>query len=138
MGLNEQEPRNIVEPGVDICEISRMQEAVEKHPLFAKRHFTPEEIAQCDHANGTLRAREYADRFAGKEAVAKAIGGIPHSFMDICIIKDESGKPEVQLRGRVKHHAADVGINSISLSFAHIKDAVIAVCIAEGKCPPVS
>lgn len=119
-----------IEPGVDICEISRIQEAVEKHPLFARQHFTPEEIDQCNHVNPALRAKELADCFAGKEAVAKAIGGIPHSFMDICILKGEGGKPEVELRGRAKLHADEMGINSISLSFTHMKDASIAVCIA--------
>lgn len=115
-----------VEPGVDLCEISRIQEAVEKHPLFAPRHFTEEELAQCD------QAIDFAKCFAGKEAVAKAIGGMPHSFMDICILTDEEGRPQVELRGRAKEYAASCGVNSVSLSFGQIGNDILAVCIAQG------
>lgn len=120
-----------VEPGVDLCEISRMKEAVERHPLFVPRHFTKEEIDQCDQAGGLLRATEYAKRFAGKEAVAKAIGGMPHSFMDVSIT-EENGRSHVELRGRAKEHADNTGINSVSLSFGKIGDDILAVCIAQG------
>lgn len=120
----------LIESGVDICEISRIQEAVEKHPLFAPRHFTPEEITRCERAQGVQYFRELTECFTGKEAAAKAIGGMPHSFMDISITKNEARKPEVELRGRARLHADQEGINSISISFAHTKNDVIAICIA--------
>lgn len=119
-----------VELGVDICEISRIQEAVAKHPLFAPRHFTPEEITRCERTQKVKYFRELTECFTGKEAVAKAIGGIPHSFMDISITKDAEGRPHVDLRGRARLHADEMGINHISLSFAYLKNEVIAVCIA--------
>lgn len=122
-----------VEPGVDIVEISRIQESVEKHPLFVRLHFTPEEISQCENTNAYVRARNFADCFAGKEAVAKAIGGMPHEFMDISIIKNEKGKHQVELKGRARLHADEMGINHISLSFGYLRNEVIAVCIAFGQ-----
>ena len=121
-----------VEPGVDICEISRIQEAVDKHPAFKHRIFTSEEITQSEQVEGSLRYRRFTDCYAGKEAVAKAIGGIPHKFMDIVITRNEEDKPEVELRGKARQWAGERGILHISLSFSQIKDEVIAVCIAEG------
>jgi holo-[acyl-carrier protein] synthase len=34
--------------GVDICEIARLERAIERHPTLRGRVFTPEEIAYCD------------------------------------------------------------------------------------------
>jgi holo-[acyl-carrier protein] synthase len=39
---------DIVGLGVDICEITRMERAISRHPTLRDRVFTPEEIAYCD------------------------------------------------------------------------------------------
>lgn len=127
MGLSERDL--FIGVGVDICDVARMQEAIGS-PLYAELTFTPEEIAYCELASGNLRAERYAARFAAKEAVAKAIGGIPHSFTDICILKEETGKPRVELRGRARDYAQMAGIDSIFLSISHITDAAVAFSIA--------
>lgn len=124
---------NLVGNGVDICDVARIDEVINRTPLFIKGHFTPEEIAYCDEAKGLLRAERYTGRFAAKEAVAKAIGGMPHRFLDVGVVKDTDGKPSVQLTGRAKEHADSLGIEHLYLSISHIRIAAIAFCIATGR-----
>jgi holo-[acyl-carrier protein] synthase len=59
--------------GVDICEITRMERALARHPTMRGRVFTPEEVAYCDAR--ARPAESYAGRFAAREAVNKAHGG---------------------------------------------------------------
>ncbi|MGH2589481.1 MAG: holo-ACP synthase [Actinomycetota bacterium] len=59
--------------GVDICEIARMERALERHPTMRERVFTPEEIAYCDSKGRP--AESYAGRFAAREAAITALGG---------------------------------------------------------------
>jgi holo-[acyl-carrier protein] synthase len=62
----------IVGIGVDVCEIARLEEALDRNPGLAERLFTDEERVL---PNGQPRpVRSLAGRFAAKEAVAKALG----------------------------------------------------------------
>ena len=64
---------DIVGMGVDICDIARMERALERHPTMRHRVFTEEEVAYCDTRGRP--AESYAGRFAAREAVIKALGG---------------------------------------------------------------
>ena len=58
--------------GVDMLEIARMQQAIERRPHFIRRMFTDAERAYCER---TARpAEHYAARFAAREAELKALG----------------------------------------------------------------
>ena len=57
--------------GVDIIEIERIERALER-PGFRERCFTTAEREYCD--SRSRPAQSYAGRFAGKEAVGKALG----------------------------------------------------------------
>ena len=57
--------------GVDLIEIDRVRRALER-PRFRERCFTEAERAYCDSRPNP--AQHYAARFAGKEAVGKALG----------------------------------------------------------------
>ena len=60
--------------GVDIIEIARIREAVERYgDKFLSRVYAPAEIAYCKHLE-KLKYPELAVRFAAKEAYAKALG----------------------------------------------------------------
>ena len=60
--------------GVDIIEIERIKEAVERYgDKFLSRVYAPAEIAYCKHLE-KLKYPELAVRFAAKEAYAKALG----------------------------------------------------------------
>ena len=61
-------------------EIARVEAALERYAGFRKRVFTEAEIAYCD--SRAHPAQHYAARFAGKEAVGKALGGPVHVERD--------------------------------------------------------
>lgn len=127
--------KGIVGIGVDICSVPRVQEAVEHHSFYTRVAYTAEEIAYCEQAKGSLRFQRYADRFAGKEAVAKAIGGIPHKYQDISIHNLEDGKPFVELYGRAKEWVEKQGIGDVFISLSNVKEFAIAFAVAIRKSP---
>src|SRR2546421_12545272 len=62
----------IVSIGVDIIEVRRVRETIERTPRFAERVFTAAERAYCE-SRGAVAAQHYAARFAAKEAALKAL-----------------------------------------------------------------
>ena len=65
--------------GVDLIEIARIRRALERYPSFRARCFTEAEQAYCDSRPNP--PQHYAARFAGKEAVGKALGfGVARAF----------------------------------------------------------
>ena len=61
--------------GIDLLEIRRLEEALERRPPLAQRLFTEGELA---YAGARRRpARHLAARFAAKEAAVKALGAGP-------------------------------------------------------------
>jgi holo-[acyl-carrier protein] synthase len=82
--------------GLDIVEIGRIQQLVERQPKLIKRILTANEQDHLASMTGSRSVEFIAGRFAAKEAFAKANGtGIGHSlsFQDIEISKDPHGKP---------------------------------------------
>lgn len=73
-------------------------------------------------------------RFAAKEAILKCIGtgmqdGI--ALTDIEILQDQSGKPVIELHGKVKIISDSMSISAWHISITHSKDHSIAFVIAE-------
>src|SRR5205807_1504448 len=63
----------IVGLGIDIAEVDRIREAIERHgQRFTERIYTATEIAYVERKAN--RYERYAARFAAKEAAMKAIG----------------------------------------------------------------
>ena len=86
--------------GVDLIEIARIRRALERYPSFRERCFTEAERAYCDSRPNP--AQHYAARFAGKEAVGKALGfGIARAFAWRDVEIAGRPKPSVRLSGRV-------------------------------------
>lgn len=89
----------IVGIGVDIIEINRIQDSVERlGDSFLKKIFTPSEIAYCE--SKIKKYQHYAARFAAKEAVYKAFTNAHQSglgWQDIEVHSDESGMPLVKI-----------------------------------------
>ena len=62
-----------VQTGIDIIEVNRIQEAIEKQgKKFIERVYTKAEIEYCNKT-GKMMYQHYAARFAAKEAIFKAI-----------------------------------------------------------------
>ena len=114
--------------GVDAIEISRIRRALERYPAFRERCFTEAERAYCDSRKNP--AQSYAGRFAGKEAVGKALGfGVARAFAWKDVEIAGRPKPDVRLSGRVAQWARGVGAGPIDLSMTHSKDIAAAVCV---------
>ncbi|MEA2638824.1 MAG: holo-[acyl-carrier protein] synthase [Chloroflexota bacterium] len=113
--------------GVDIVEIARVQRAVGRHEAGMRRRvYTELEWTQCSKSIASL-----AGRFAAKEAVMKSLGVGGMAFRDIEIVRSRSGKPEVQLTGRMERRATSLGVTAITVSISHSRDNAVAVAIAE-------
>jgi holo-[acyl-carrier protein] synthase len=117
-----------VKVGVDLIEIDRIRRALERYPGFKERCFTEAERAYCDSRKNP--AQSYAGRFAGKEAVGKALGfGVARAFAwrDVEIVGRP--KPAVQLHGRLAAWADRLGAGEIDLSMTHSRELASAVAV---------
>lgn len=113
--------------GVDIIAIDRVARAVERSDTFRDRVFTAQESAYCDG-----NAERYAGRWAVKEAVAKALGtGVGDvSWLEIEIVCNERGKPELHLSGAAAALSAEKNLTHWSISIAHDKGMAIGFAVA--------
>jgi holo-[acyl-carrier protein] synthase len=117
-----------VKVGLDVIEIRRVSGALERYAAFRERCFTEAERAYCDSRPNP--AQHYAARFAGKEAVGKALGfGVARAFAWKDVEIAGRPKPDVRLSGRVAQWARGVGAGPIDLSMTHSKDIAAAVCV---------
>lgn len=117
--------------GVDIVEIRRIKEALDRNDNFLDKLFNKVEIEYLKTRN--LRPEYVAGRFAAKEAVAKALGtGFRgFNFRDIVIDRTALGKPIVTLKGKSKLIAQKRGGYKFHLSIAHGEDNAIAYAVLE-------
>ena len=115
--------------GVDLIEIERVRRAMGRYPSFTTRCFTDAERAYCDSRPNP--PQHYAARFAGKEAVGKALGfGVARHFAWREVEIAGRPKPAVTLTGRLKQRAARLGVEEIDLSMTHSKELAAAIAIA--------
>jgi holo-[acyl-carrier protein] synthase len=119
-----------VRVGVDLIEIARIRRSLERYPRFRERCFTEAERAYCESRPNP--AESYAGRFAGKEAVGKALGfGVARAFAWKEIEIVGRPKPRVQLSGRVRAWAQRVDAGAIDLSMSHSRELANAVAVVE-------
>ena len=123
----------IVSIGVDIVEVYRIAQTINRTPRFAQRVFTISEREYCD-AKGAAAAQSYAGRFCAKEAFLKALrtgwrGKI--SWHDIEVLKDSGGAPRMKITGVARDILEQLGRASIHLSIAHTSEHAIAEVIIE-------
>ncbi|HEY5053010.1 MAG TPA: holo-ACP synthase [Solirubrobacterales bacterium] len=111
--------------GIDLLEIDRLEQALERHPRLAERVFTE---AERDYAAVRARpARHLAARFAAKEAVVKALGlSDGFGLREVEVVAGEP--PTVSLRGRAAEVAAG---RSIEISLTHSRDFAAAVAFTD-------
>jgi holo-[acyl-carrier protein] synthase len=88
--------------GSDICDIRRIEQALERHgERFTHRVFSEVERARAEKRAGQA-ASSYAKRFAAKEACAKALGtGFRDGVFlsDLRVMNLPSGQPTLSLHG---------------------------------------
>lgn len=115
--------------GVDLIEVDRVLRACSKDS-FLRRYFTDKEIEliQADK-------KKAADNFAVKEAVSKMFGtGFREiSPIDIEVLRDEAGKPYVNLYRKAAKLAKEQGISMIHVSITNTKEYANAYVIGEHR-----
>jgi holo-[acyl-carrier protein] synthase len=115
--------------GLDLIEVERIRSALGR-PRFRERCFTRAERDYCDSRANP--AQSYAARFAGKEAVGKALGcGVHFTWVEIEIAGRP--RPTVTLAGKTKAWADKMGVDQVDLSMTHSKGMAAAVAILSIK-----
>jgi holo-[acyl-carrier protein] synthase len=117
--------------GIDLLEIERLEQALERRPNLAERLFTGDERAYA--ARRRRPAQHLAARFCAKESVAKALDLRAWSFREIEVV-DTGGAPRVRLAGKAAAAAEQLGAEiRISLTHSQITAGAVAVATAAGE-----
>ena len=117
--------------GIDIIEIARIKKAIARWgESFLHRVYTEPELKLYHKKPSSLAAR-----FAGKEAVIKALGTQSKSvsWKEIEILSDPSGKPFVHLYGKAQNQADSLGLDNLAISLSHSREYAIACVVSEAK-----
>ena len=124
----------ILGTGVDIAEVPRIRESIERFgERFLRRIYTDGEIQYCE-AKAT-RFESYAARFAAKEAGMKALGtgwsrGV--RWRDIEVVRPKGQRPTIQFHGQAAAIAEKLGTKNVALSLTHTSAEALAHVILEG------
>ncbi|SFB24313.1 MULTISPECIES: holo-ACP synthase [unclassified Bacillus (in: firmicutes)] len=111
--------------GIDIIELKRIEEMMNRQKKFSSRILTETEILEFEALSSRRKVEYLAGRFSAKEAYSKAIGtgiGQQLSFLDIEVSKDEKGKPYIS-KPKSK---------GVHLSISHSHEYAVAQVIIEG------
>lgn len=123
----------IVGTGIDIAEVPRIRQAVERFGgRFLRRIFTAGEMRYCD--SKANRMERYAARFAAKEAAMKALGtGWNHGvrWRDCEVTRMPGGRPTMAFHGVAAEFATRLGVKNAALSISHTAEQAIAQVILE-------
>ena len=123
----------IVGIGIDLAEVDRIRQAIERHGRrFIERIYTEKEIAYVERKAN--KYERYAARFAAKEAGMKAVGtgwkrGV--RWRDFEVTNMPSGRPTLQLHGEAAKFAESLGVRNIALSITHTAAQGMAIVILE-------
>lgn len=114
----------IVGHGIDIVDVERFAQSLERTPALRERLLTPAEQA--------MPIESMAARFAAKEALIKALGGSSDfRFADVEIPRGD-GRPEFVLSGDIADAIEHLGL-TLHLSLSHDGGNAIASVIAESR-----
>lgn len=111
--------------GVDIVEIERIKKAISRWgSRFLEKIYTEAEIRLCQG-----KAESLAVRFAGKEAVMKALVAPINAatWKEIEILSGTEGEPLVHLHGQALLTARKLGLSGFEISLSHSRDSAVAL-----------
>lgn len=119
----------IIGIGTDLIQISRIEKACAKE-RFLKKIYTEKECRLAKKRSSFL-----AGNFAVKEAVSKSLGTGFLGFMprDIEVLRDELGKPYVNLYHGALRRAKQIGAERILVSISNTNEYAMAFALAEGE-----
>jgi holo-[acyl-carrier protein] synthase len=115
--------------GIDAVDIVRFRGVLARRPGVVSRLFTADERAYA--ARLADPAPSLAVRFAAKEAVMKALGvGLgAFGWQDVEVVRADSGRPSLVIRGAAAALAEDQGVGKWQVSLTHtaaLAEAVVA------------
>jgi holo-[acyl-carrier protein] synthase len=115
--------------GIDIIEIDRIRESVEKFgDHFLNKIYTQKELDYC--LKKKYKYQHLAARFAAKEAVYKALAtgwDAEVSWQHIEISNEPNGMPIVTLQGKLKKFLSKG--KDLKISMSHSRDYVACMAI---------
>lgn len=119
--------------GTDVVRIDRVQAVYEKFgERFVERLLMPDELAEFERTR--RKVRFLAMRFAGKEAIVKALGtGFGHGvwIRDVGIKSNNWGRPEVIYSDRGRAVCARLGAGRGHLSLTDESGLAVAFAVVE-------
>lgn len=129
------DPETVIGLGLDLIALERFRAAWQRHgDRLLERIFTDHERQVC------LRRRdpvpELSARFAAKEATFKAIGtGLRRGvrWRDVEVRNAPSGRPYLEVSGRVAEIARSLGGRRLVVSLTHSVDAAAAQVMLMGS-----
>ncbi len=116
--------------GIDIIETQRLERAVRRWgDRFLSRLYTRRELQLA--RSGRSFYQSLAGKFAAKEAVLKALGTGLRSgrWVDIEVVPDRFGKPEVVFSGRFRDLVVRLGVQQVLVSVSHSRDYAVATAL---------
>lgn len=111
--------------GIDVVDIGRFERSLARTPALLERLFAESERGRAP--------RSLAARFAAKEALIKALGGLAViRWHDMQVVQDEEGNPDFLLAGALAEHMEALGIARVHLSMSHDAGIASAFVVLEG------
>jgi holo-[acyl-carrier protein] synthase len=115
----------IIGVGIDVVDVARFGQTLERNPRLLERLFTESERS--------MGLSSLAARFAAKEALAKALGApVGLHWTHASVRRDDNGRPHLEIWGTVETCATALGVQELHLSLSHDAGIASAVVIAEG------
>ena len=125
---------NLIGIGIDVVEVDRVKSSMDEFgEKFTHKLFTEREREYCERQKRP--ELHYAARFAAKEAVSKAFGtgiGKAIGWLDLEIVRRDSGEPEVIVCGDAVEYAKERGVSEIKVSLTHAKHYAAANAVVMG------
>ena len=110
--------------GIDVVDIGRFDETMQRTPALRERLFTEQERSRP--------LASLAARFAAKEALAKALGApVGMHWLDAEIVSEATGDLQFDIRGTVLARAEQLGVRSVHVSMSHDAGIASAVVVLE-------
>lgn len=122
----------VISIGVDVVDINRMAQALERTPALGPRVFGP---LDREGLSPEGNPASLAARFAAKEATVKALGGHIDGFSwhDIQVHRPPQAPPTLVLTGGAQRASQHKGIDRWHLSLSHDGGVAIAFVVAESQ-----
>ena len=130
MGVSGREAV-IVGIGIDVTENARMARLLERSPRAIGRLFSLRE--QESVGFGAETVNRWAARFAAKEALIKACGGIHGSrWVEIEVIRQPHQKPWIEVQGGLREWLQECNL-TVWLSMSHERHLSVAMVVLESR-----